>query len=51
MIRKIPPVALLGPIYFILHMNRYQIVPEEAAMAELFGNEFEDYKSRVRRWI
>jgi len=45
------PFAILGPIYFIWHMNQHQIAPEEAAMTELFGNDFEEYKFRVRRWI
>ena len=36
---------------FILYMNRFQIYPEEKALASLFGEEFASYKSRVRRWL
>ena len=35
----------------ILYMNRFQIVPEERALATRFGQEFAAYKSRVRRWL
>jgi protein-S-isoprenylcysteine O-methyltransferase Ste14 len=36
---------------FILYMNRFQIEPEERALTALFGPEFLEYASRVRRWI
>jgi protein-S-isoprenylcysteine O-methyltransferase Ste14 len=36
---------------FILYMNRFQIKPEERALTTLFGQEFLEYASRVRRWI
>ena len=36
---------------FILYMNRFQIEPEERALASLFGQDFVAYKSRVRRWL
>jgi protein-S-isoprenylcysteine O-methyltransferase Ste14 len=36
---------------FIFYMNRFQIEPEEKALAGKFGQEFLDYKSRVRRWL
>jgi protein-S-isoprenylcysteine O-methyltransferase Ste14 len=45
------PVSLAGPVMFIMYMNRFQIGPEEAALAAKFGDEFEAYRSRVRRWI
>ncbi|MDB6056807.1 MAG: putative protein-S-isoprenylcysteine methyltransferase-like protein [Verrucomicrobiales bacterium] len=45
------PVALLGPILFVLFTTRFQIIPEERVLAAKFGNEFGDYRSRVRRWI
>lgn len=43
-------VALLGVPGFILYMNRFQIVPEERALAALFGTAFSRYCERVRRW-
>jgi len=36
---------------FILYLNLFQIIPEENAMADLFENEFLEYKKNVRRWI
>jgi protein-S-isoprenylcysteine O-methyltransferase Ste14 len=32
-------------------MNRFQILPEERALAALFGEAFADYCVRVRRWL
>ena len=43
--------ALLGPVAFVLYMNRFQIRPEERALSSLFGRRYEDYKSGVRRWL
>lgn len=45
------PWALLGPPAFALYIARFQIKPEERAMAKLFGAGYEDYKMRVRRWL
>ena len=36
---------------FILYLNVFQIIPEESAMADLFKDEFLEYKKNVRRWI
>lgn len=36
---------------FVWYMNRYQIEPEERALASLFGAEFTAYAARVRRWL
>ena len=44
-------VAFLLLPGFILYMHRFQIEPEERALASLFGQEFVAYKSRVRRWL
>jgi protein-S-isoprenylcysteine O-methyltransferase Ste14 len=41
---------LLLPV-FVFYMNRFQIEPEEKALAILFGPAFLAYKSRVRRWL
>lgn len=45
------PWSLLVVVGFVLYLNRYQIRPEERALTELFGQEFVEYRSRVRRWI
>lgn len=44
-------VALVGPALFVAFMNRFQVGPEERALAQLFGAEFDAYRSRVRRWL
>lgn len=36
---------------FCLYLDRFQIRPEEQALESRFGQDFNDYKSRVRRWI
>ena len=36
---------------FVLYLNFFQIITEENAMADLFKDEFLDYKKNVRRWI
>ncbi len=36
---------------FILYMNRFQIGPEETALAKMFGEQYATYRSRVRRWL
>jgi protein-S-isoprenylcysteine O-methyltransferase Ste14 len=45
------PSALLGPIVFALFTNRFQIIPEERAMSAKFGSAYDEYRSRVRRWV
>jgi protein-S-isoprenylcysteine O-methyltransferase Ste14 len=45
------PAAVLGVVGFILYINQFQIAPEERAIAALFGNEFVNYQSQVRRWL
>lgn len=45
------PAGFLLASLFIPYMNRFQILPEERAMATLFGRQFERYREEVRRWI
>jgi protein-S-isoprenylcysteine O-methyltransferase Ste14 len=40
-----------GTVLFIIAMEIFFIPDEEKAMRQAFGAEFENYKSRVRRWI
>lgn len=43
--------ALAGLALFVAYINRFQIEPEERALSARFGEEFEAYCRRVRRWI
>ncbi len=36
---------------FVLYMNYFQIMPEERILQEVFGEDFGDYRQKVRRWI
>jgi len=36
---------------FAVYITRWQIVPEERALEEKFGAEYEAYRSSVRRWL
>lgn len=41
----------VGPLVFALYTHRFQILPEERAMATRFGADYAAYKARVRRWL
>ncbi len=43
--------AVAVPIFFALYITRWQIVPEERALAEKFGAVYESYRQSVRRWV
>lgn len=45
------PWTLAGPLAFVLYVNRFQIKPEERALAVLFGDSFSQYAADVRRWL
>ncbi len=45
------PWALLGPVFFILFIDRFQIRPEERALQARFAEDFARYRARVRRWL
>ena len=44
-------VSLLCVPGFIFYITRFQIIPEESKLTELFGQAFLDYQRQVRRWI
>lgn len=43
--------GVLSPLIYAAVINRWQISFEETALAEAFGNEYTNYRRRVRRWI
>ena len=48
-------VNLVGGIVilplFVLYLSYFQIIPEEKILEIKFGDEYLNYKSRVRRWL
>lgn len=45
------PLNLLVLAGFIQAMTLLQIKPEEEALREKFGDDYDDYRRRTRRWI
>ena len=44
-------LTLVGPVAFSGYLTRFQIVPEERALRILFGQTFDNYRAKVRRWL
>lgn len=42
---------LLAPPVFLILLDRFKVPLEEARLARAFGPEWEEYRSRVRRWV
>ncbi len=45
------PLSMIALAGFVINMNQTQIRIEEAALSAKFGDEFEQYCTKVRRWI
>lgn len=43
--------AILAPAGFVAYITRFQIGPEERALADKFGAQYEQYCRSVRRWL
>ena len=43
--------GILFTSIFIVYITKFQIIPEEAAMKRIFGEDFNRYKNETRRWI
>lgn len=44
-------LGIIGPLFFVLYLTRFQIRPEEERLEAKFGQAYLDYKKKVRRWI
>lgn len=45
------PLNAMFLILYVLYMNKFQIEPEERVLTEKFGEEYQLFCQRVRRWI
>ncbi|WP_036553881.1 methyltransferase family protein [Nocardioides insulae] len=45
------PVAVLPAAAFVVYLDRFQIPPEEEALTANFGEDYDDYRSSVPRWL
>ena len=41
----------LGPVFFFVYVSRFQIIPEERILKEVFGAPYQQYLQKVRRWL
>jgi len=44
-------ISILTAFTLVFWLGRFQIEPEERALAGSFGIQFEDYRAAVRRWL
>jgi protein-S-isoprenylcysteine O-methyltransferase Ste14 len=44
-------VAIATSFLFIIYINRFQILPEERVLTQLFNDEYQFYQQCVRRWL
>lgn len=45
------PATLLGPIVFVLWIDRFQIQVEERVLSDRIGTAYDDYRRRTPRWF
>ena len=50
-IRLDSPAVWLAPVLFLAYVTRFQIRPEERALEAKFGQAYQQYRMRTRRWL
>ena len=43
--------GIITSLFFYVFITKFQIIPEEVAMNELFGDQFIEYSKKTRRWL
>ena len=43
--------GIIVVLFFYFFIDKFQIVPEEKIMEEIFGDEYVEYKKTTRRWL
>lgn len=43
--------SVVGCVFFVCYINRFQIIPEEEYLLRQFADEYRQYKNKVRRWL
>lgn len=44
-------LALIGPLFLISYLTRFQIQPEEKILKKKFGEKYQKYIETTRRWL
>jgi len=44
-------LSWLGFLAFMLYITRFQILPEEKTLKEIYGEPYKEYLTKVRRWL
>ncbi len=45
------PAGLVGLLFFIAYLTRFQIIPEERILQAKFGADYLHYRQQTRRWL
>jgi protein-S-isoprenylcysteine O-methyltransferase Ste14 len=43
--------ALYGPLFFVIYITRFQILPEERILTQKWGAPYTAYLSKTKRWL
>ncbi|GIM54217.1 methyltransferase family protein [Capnocytophaga cynodegmi] len=44
-------LSWLGVVGFVIYITRFQIIPEEKILNEIFGENYRKYLKKTRRWL
>ncbi|MEL7004363.1 MAG: isoprenylcysteine carboxylmethyltransferase family protein [Bacteroidota bacterium] len=45
------PLTLVSIVFLVWYLTQFQIKPEEEILKEKFGESYQDYLEKVRRWV